>query len=212
MKFININKDAGKLKKMIDIKNFHISCYEADLVQKDNDISILKQKNKELKEDMRVKNERIADVYKDLHKLQEENEGYYDTITQIANENLELHKENERLKNAINVGVIAKPLEFTISYKEPKVNVNELAEAVQSNLTRVNGQKPHKEHECTVECFKEHVLPAIQKDYDSINTRYLKEWYVRYKFLEHWRKKIMKEYSFIEHLYGMCGTIMVTFK
>lgn len=70
----------------------------------------------------------------------------------------------------------------------------------------------NNEHHCDKDCFAEHVLPAIQSDYDSRSINFKNNWYERHNFLQYWKRKLKNEYNFIECLYMIAGTIMVTFK
>lgn len=66
----------------------------------------------------------------------------------------------------------------------------------------------NNEHNCNRNCFKEHVLPAIQCDLN--NFRYEKD-SEEFDFLCYWDKKIKKEYDFVKYLHIYKGLIGVTF-
>lgn len=68
------------------------------------------------------------------------------------------------------------------------------------------------EHQCNKNCFAEHVLPAIQRDYDSRSINFKNDWYKRRNFLQYWKKKLKNEYNFIEGFYMIADTLRVTFK
>lgn len=70
----------------------------------------------------------------------------------------------------------------------------------------------NKEHHCNRNCFAEHVLLAIQKDYDNKMLEFMLDHDKKYYFLKYWNKKLKNEYDFIENLYMIDDTIMVRFK
>ena len=55
-------------------------------------------------------------------------------------------------------------------------------------------EKINNEHQCDKNCFAEHVLPAIQRDYDKCNNS---SNLIRHKFIEHWSDKLYDEYDFV---------------
>lgn len=55
-------------------------------------------------------------------------------------------------------------------------------------------EKINNEHQCNRNCFAEHVLPAIQRDYDKCNNS---SHLIRHKFIEHWTDKLYDEYDFV---------------
>ena len=64
-----------------------------------------------------------------------------------------------------------------------------------------------------IECkLKEHVLPAIQRDYDYRSIQFKNDWRKRNCFIQHWKQKLKNEYDFLESLYMIADTIMVSFK
>lgn len=68
-------------------------------------------------------------------------------------------------------------------------------------------------HTCTEECFEEHVIPAIQRDYDSIDPKYKESNEAINYFLDHWEERLRKNYNFIYCLYiGKKGNVLVSFK
>ena len=70
----------------------------------------------------------------------------------------------------------------------------------------------NNEHQCNQYCFKEHVLPAIQRDYDYRSIKFKNDWQKRHCFIQHWKQKLKNEYDFLESLYMIVDTIMVSFK
>lgn len=70
----------------------------------------------------------------------------------------------------------------------------------------------NNEHYCNRYCFTEHILPAIQKDYDSRSIQFKNDWQKRHCFIQHWKQKLKNEYDFLESLYMIADTIMVSFK
>ena len=73
-------------------------------------------------------------------------------------------------------------------------------------------EKINNEHQCDKNCFAEHVLPAIQSDYNYKLLDFMLDQSERLHFLKHWDKKLKNEYNFIEDLYTITDTIMVRFK
>lgn len=68
------------------------------------------------------------------------------------------------------------------------------------------------EHYCNRHCFTEHILPAIQRDYDSRSIQFKNDWQKRRCFIQHWKQKLKNEYDFLESLYMIADTIMISFK
>ena len=66
----------------------------------------------------------------------------------------------------------------------------------------------NNEHCCNKKCFAEHVLPAIQNDYDKINHS---SNLISHKFIEHWSDKLCYEYNFINCICVVNGKITVKF-
>ncbi len=81
----------------------------------------------------------------------------------------------------------------------------------QSKLKKAD-KEIYSEHHCNLNCFKEHVLPAIQRDYDSKSIQFKNDWHKRHCFIQHWKQKLKNEYDFLESLYMIADTIMVAFK
>ena len=57
------------------------------------------------------------------------------------------------------------------------------------------------EHHCNQNCFAEHVLQAIQSDYDSHNGKY------RESFIRRWYWNLSNEYPWLKSLYIIDGKI-----
>ena len=96
-------------------------------------------------------------------------------------------------------------------YKVKKEKVIELIRENQS-LDRKLDKEIYSEHNCNLNCFKEHVLPAIQRDYDSKSIQFKNDWHERHCFIQHWKQKLKNDYDFLESLYMISDTIMVAFK
>ena len=96
-------------------------------------------------------------------------------------------------------------------YKVKKEKVIELIRENQS-LDRKLDKEIYSEHNCNLNCFKEHVLPAIQRDYDSKSIQFKNDWHERHCFIQHWKQKLKNDYDFLESLYMIADTIMVAFK
>ena len=115
-----------------------------------------------------------------------------------------LEKENEELCEKIKyLGEQIKSSQAPVTNLNIDISVDE---AVKMIAEKINGSKEHK---CTKECFVEHVLKPIQKDYDKIG---IKDWKAKAQLIEYWAEKINKEYDFIEYFYMVKGKIYVTFK
>lgn len=133
-------------------------------------------------------------------------------IEALESEVFYLTEQLEHEKNATN------------GYK--KVYFKELEEkekSVKPIKITVNGRKsdvckmilyktaPKETHKCTKECLNEHVLPAIQRDYDSISLEYKSYNETVNKFLDHWEERLNENYDFIECLSIGNGKIEVYF-
>lgn len=182
----------------MEVKENQIRILEQELLQEKHSSSLKENTISRLTKSIEDKDRQIEKLWKEKTEVILEKNQYFKTITQAADENVKLKKELERLKN----GIEAETIQLNISYEDH----------VSKHLTRVNGWKPYKEHVCIPECFKGHVLPAIQKDYESIDTKQKQSWFVRNEFLEYWKAKIMEEYRFVDSLYVVGGKIKVTFK
>lgn len=60
-------------------------------------------------------------------------------------------------------------------------------------------EKINNEHYCDKNCFAEHVLPSIQRDYDSTSKKF--------DFISYWYEKLSKEYHWLNCLYVNGGKI-----
>ena len=65
------------------------------------------------------------------------------------------------------------------------------------------------EHKCDKNCFAEHVLPAIQSDYDKCNNS---SHLIRHKFIEHWSNKLYDEYDFVHYICLINDKLAVKYK
>ena len=113
-------------------------------------------------------------------------------VSDIIKENKSLRRKLEELeKNKVTF----------ISFGEVKSlrKAREKAEEFRKTL--------NNEHCCNRHCFTEHVLPAIQSDYDECNYNSH-----RYEFIEHWSEKLSSEYDFVNCICLMNGEIAVKYK
>ena len=62
----------------------------------------------------------------------------------------------------------------------------------------------NSEHHCDKNCFAEHVLPAIQSDYDSIDS---KNRVAKYLFINYWYDNLVAFYPWLKRLYSINGKI-----
>lgn len=76
--------------------------------------------------------------------------------------------------------------EMKVFYKEENKKLKEEIERLEKLLD--------SEHHCDKNCFAEHVLPAIQRDYDKCNNS---SHLIRHKFIEYWSDRLCDEYNFI---------------
>ena len=65
------------------------------------------------------------------------------------------------------------------------------------------------EHNCDKNCFAEHVLPAIQSDYEKYNNS---SHLIQHKFIEHWSDKLYDEYDFVSCICLVNDKITVKYK
>ena len=130
-----------------------------------------------------LEEENRKNFYENLHKSQKEK------VIELIKENQLLDRKIEELENKNKLSSIYDRLIF------------------QSNLKKIY-KEFEKEHHCNHSCFKEHVLPAIQRDLN--NFRYEKD-SEELDFLCYWDKKIKKEYDFVKYLHIYKGLIGVTF-
>lgn len=102
------------------------------------------------------------------------------------NEVSDILKENKVLR--LKIKELEKEKVTFISFKGIKAlrEAEILAEKVRKVI--------NKEHHCDKNCFAEHVLPAIQRDYDKCNNS---SHLIRHKFIEYWSNKLHNEYDFI---------------
>ena len=72
---------------------------------------------------------------------------------------------------------------------------------------------PEETHKCTKECFVDHVMPAVQRDYDSINPKYKEDIETINAFLKHWGLRLKETYSFVNYLFvNFDGEVKAIFK
>lgn len=93
--------------------------------------------------------------------------------------------------------------EMKVFYKEENKKLKAEIERLEKLLD--------SEHHCNKNCFAEHVLPAIQSDYNYKTLEFMLDRDKRHYFLKYWNKKLKNEYDFIENLYMIADTIMVRF-
>ena len=65
----------------------------------------------------------------------------------------------------------------------------------------IKGKTLPEIHKCTKECFVKHVVPAIQRDYDSVNPKYKEDNDYISRFLAHWNDRLNDAYDFVHYLY-----------
>ena len=106
-----------------------------------------------------------------------------------------LKKENEELKTEIKKQ--NKLITYNISIN--KEDFDSAIKKVTENILR------EKEHKCTSECFGKHVIKAIQKDYDSIDSKNDK--LDKFIFINYWHEKLSEEYYWLKCLYIIDGKI-----
>ena len=70
----------------------------------------------------------------------------------------------------------------------------------------------NNEHHCDKNCFAEHILPAIQSDYDKLSNFQKRDLMYDVKFFSHWENKLRKEYDFLFSIYKVKDTIFCQFK
>ena len=70
-------------------------------------------------------------------------------------------------------------------------------------------KKINNEHQCDKNCFAEHVLPAIQSDYDKCNNS---SNLIRNKFIEYWSNKLYDEYDFVQYITLINDKLAVKYK
>lgn len=189
----------------MEVKENQIRILEQDLLQEKHSSSLKENTISRLTKSIEDKDQRISELWVEKAELSLQNNQYFKTINKAADENIKLKKEIERLKNGFKAELDT--IMINITQKEHETGFNELAESVCSNLTRINGKKPYKEHVCTIGCFGKHVIKAIQKDYDSINPKYKKGKQASADFLQHWYNRLKKEYDWIDYLYAVDGHI-----
>ena len=95
-------------------------------------------------------------------------------------------------------------------YKSEKARVVELIRENQSLDKKLEEfeKEIYNEHQCNRHCFTEHVLPAIQRDYNECNYN---SHLIRHKFIEYWSEKLSSEYDFVSCICLMNGKIAVKY-
>ena len=159
-------------------------------------------------------------LIKRVLELQEElsdYKGYYEyykkeykmVVKEKADEIKHLQQQLEHEKNAIDGYKKAYNELKEKQTKEVKVTVNQFSNDVWKLIRDEVLQETHK---CTKECFREHVLPAIQSDYNSIDPKYKKNENVIDDFLDHWERRLSETYYFVDALFLFQGHVIVNFK
>ena len=144
---------------------------------------------------------RDVDYWKDLALREESYKNFYEALYKVKKEKvIELMRENQSLDRKL----------------EELENKNKLSSIydkliLQSKLKKID-KEIYSEHNCNLNSFKEHVLPAIQRDYDSKSIQFKNDWHERHCFIQHWKQKLKNDYDFLESLYMIADTIMVAFK
>jgi chromosome segregation ATPase len=134
-----------------------------------------------------------------------------DTIRHLESEIKYLQQQLEHEKAAVNgyKKAYEELKEKQKSVKPINVTINQVNTDVWKVIRDEVLQKTHK---CTKECFKEHVLPAIQRDYDSINPKYKDNPKTINNLLVHWEQRLSETYDFIDALFLVYGKVIVNFK
>lgn len=184
MKFIKANNLIKELRQESQVRGREIVKLWRENRELENEIQIKDETIARLYEMIDDKDKQLFEFHKEVESLKKENDGYFDTITQSANRNIELQKENERLTNGIKAGVIATPVDtcIKIMYKDNGLTAK--------NLTRVNGYKPIEEEKFSdfnnfCQRDWQFLVEAIGRDYK--NCKYLND------VISHWKAKLNAE-------------------
>lgn len=184
MKLFKTNEYIKELKQELETRVWDIVKLKSENRNLELEISIKDGTIDRLYEMIDEKDERLFALHNEVQALKKENEGYFDTITQSANRNIELQKENERLTNGIKAGVIATPVNtcINITYKDNGLTAK--------NLTRVNGYKPIEEEKFSdfnnfCQRDWQFLVEAIGRDYK--NCKYPND------VISHWKAKLNAE-------------------
>ena len=70
-------------------------------------------------------------------------------------------------------------------------------------------KKINNEHKCDRNCFAEHILPAIQSDYEKYNNS---SHLIQHKFIEYWSDKLYDEYDFVHCICLVNDKLAVLYK
>lgn len=109
-------------------------------------------------------------------------------------------KENKSLR--CKVKELEKDKVTFISLGEVK-DLNKAKKMAEEIIKEINN-----EHQCNRHCFTEHILPAIQSDYDECNYN---SHLIQHKFIEYWSEKLSNEYDFVNCICLMNGKIAVKY-
>lgn len=118
-------------------------------------------------------------------------------VSDIIKENRSLRRKLEELE---------KDKVTFVSFGEVKSlrKAREIAEEFRKTL--------NNEHHCNRNCFKEHILPAIQNDYNKLSNFQKRDLIYGVKFFSHWENKLKEEYDFLSSVYKVKDTIFCQFK
>ena len=156
---------------------------------------ISSEKHAKLKEDIdywkdrALEEKRSRNFYKTLYKKEKSWHKFYkEECGKRISEYMYLKQKYDELKE--------RKKEVTlISLGEIK-NLNKAKKLAKEVKKAINN-----EHYCDRNCFAEHVLQAIQSDYDSHNGKY------RESFIRHWYWNLSNEYPWLKSLYIIDGKI-----
>lgn len=129
-----------------------------------------------------------VDYWKELALKEENRKNFYENLYKSQKaKGIELIRENQSLDRKLE--------EF-----ENKNKLSSIYDRLifQSKLKKTD-EEFYSEHNCNRNCFKEHILPAIQRDYDST--------FEKFNFLNYWYEKLSKEYHWLESLYIIDGKV-----
>ncbi|NBK98908.1 MAG: hypothetical protein EOM50_12975 [Erysipelotrichia bacterium] len=137
------------------------------------------------------------DYWKALAVKEEKRKNFYENLYKSEKaRGIELIKENQSLDRKLEE--LEKDKVTFISFGEVKSlrKARGIAEEFRKTL--------NNEHNCNRNCFKEHILPAIQRDYDSIDSR---NRVAKYNFVNYWYDNLLAFYPWLKRLYSINGII-----
>lgn len=195
-----------------------------------NKVLELQKENKEIREtvnffkrqydcktiQLKDRNDTIRDLEKKIENLKKQNSKdiFYSGLEYKA----KLKEKNDIIKFL--EGQLEHEKNTADGYKKAYEELKETTKETNFTIKQINadvwklikGKTFQETHKCTEECFVKHVIPAIQRDYDSINPKYKENAQTIDSFLTHWEKRLGETYDFIEGLYVFHSQIKVKFK